>query len=676
MSTECNVNKTYNLTLAYGLPSSCNATQIEEIFLKALESSDPDQRYAALVRVGEIPLTPKIKEKLLEIFSSEKDKEILRALIDLCSTLKIKEAVPLITEYLNDSCLQNAAILALEEMGDSSVIPALQNAFQNNPSKKIAELLLKLGDPYPYYHNFFSDELKIFDESDTRIEYSVPLFWMELGGNVSLGFGFVPFNPIANSGEEMGPKSVPIGKSTFPSEKVPTSASELKPIVRKNITLLLDAFLKRQDSTNGIPFLFTLLKYPQHGISFAEIDAAFQKMVRPEDYPFLIAELEKKSNPVITEFILYYLEVQAHKGKLNLGDQEEKAILVLHRLLKDKTFETKAVDLLAHLDDKSIIPYLLKKIEEDPYCSIAIHALSQLESNPGEFEGEFKKILKNNYYSEEAKFQAALALAQAGKRDGLQLLFEKLYEGIMGLHPTTPQVLMNLHNIILSLIQPEALSQIKKFIESQNFFAITAGLDFLAQIKNPESIPMILPLLDPEKIQLSTLSIDPLVKEFFLNFNLWQKWWQDWLYLKSLDPKFDPEEAKNNPEKYYFEFYKSTSKMMSKNQIMSEELKKLIEHSKILKLNEVSFKLNIKFKALLALANIRKPNEVETLEIVKKEVDFWKSFMTKEDTPKNNELYSLVQKFLPELEDYVEDCELEIRAEQRKENPRKWLQNF
>lgn len=172
----------------------------------------------------------------------------------------------------------------------------------------------------------------------------------------------------------------------------------------------------------------------------------------------------------------------------------------------------------------------------------------------------------------------------------------------------------------MNIIQPQDFSKIvETLIKSPYPPAIIAGLDFLSKIKNPESIPGILPLLDYEKVEVKI-------------------------------------EGSDHPE---------------------------------------VVKLEIKFKTLLTLATVRNPYDKESLEIVKKEINFWKKFFYLEETqpkmalpntflnekphpqspflPSNityityiyGRLYKSILEILPKLENYVEECELAIWEKSR-----------
>jgi len=596
----CNTNIKYDLGSIDGIPETCTYKQEEEILLKALEDPDADQRYAAVRRLITFGYSDHLLEKALEIFPQEKDIAVISALAELFTTHQIKEAVPYLIEKLKQPEIQIACVIALARIGDPSAIPALQEAFKNNPSKITAVALLKLGDPDPYFQNFAEQDLELFGEADNFLVYDVPFWWMLFGGSINVGLFVVPgYSPSPNMEppDHTGGKTMPVGGNLkFPSHKESTAASELKPGAKENLLRMLDLFAKNKDGAI-IPFLFATLKYPPNPIPKEKLISVFHQTVSPEYLPVILNEIKNNPPSTTAAMILNYLQEQILKGNFTAA-QKEEIVKTITGLLEDAKLKNRAVKFLAEIGERSIVPYLLSAIKDHTYCQVEIGALAKLESSPGEFESIFIAVFNGNEYSDGSKTAAAIALALQGKRDGIDLLFEKLYGLSASTYLSKPgsniltaeaEQTLSLLNAISKIIQPEDIEHLNAFIESGASRAIMIGLELSKMTRDPEIIPLILPKLKEENINLSNLSTGG----------------------------------------------------------MSEET-----------INNI--KLEIRFNALLTLAVVREFDDPETLEIIKKEVEFWQSHLDMTESP----LYFAVKEKLSILEDYIEKSELAIEMEE------------
>ncbi|MFH1683852.1 MAG: hypothetical protein ABIA67_03105 [Candidatus Margulisiibacteriota bacterium] len=632
MSSICNVNNSYNLTKTDSLPKSCSEEQTKEILLKALDNSDADQRFAAVQRLSDLDnIAPRIKEKTLKMFAQEKDHDVLSELANFFAANQIEEAVPQLLKKLNIPAVMDASLYALEKLADASSIPALQKAFKDTPSYPIAVLLLKLGDPYPYYHNFAKADLELFNERSTRMAYTDPL--------CPLGFGY--------------------GSSTCKTEIVPTVASRMKPKAINNLQQMLDAFAKKKDG-KIIPFLFSMLKSPKNPIPREKIISTFKSSVSKEDFPVLFAGLKSSKHPITALFILEYLgeklilykhlndpkfydlyfkeeknmdwgqkiqslikATESYRSKrfqdLSYAEKEkikqlnklliketnpqlspkrqeeeldaelrEATIQTIMVLLENKELRRKAVKILAEIGEKRIIPKLIEIIHKDPYCSIEVKALAKLQTfsggYPANFEAVYEKVLKHKEYSKGAKVNAALALALfAKKRDGILLLFDGLYDLATGFAAdSSPQKLMLLGEAISKVIKRTDIEQVKRFFKPFHPGLARIGLGLLKQIGGPNDVSLVLPILEDKNLEYDVIGTE------------------------------------------------------------------------------------LKFNALLTLITIRDPADQKSLDAVKRGMKYWNSYDKGDDAYKDYRLAPIVRDFLPKLKNHVERSELAVKNRRRK----------
>jgi len=492
---------------------------MQQILIKALESPDADQRYAALSRLKGYALSAETRAKIVTMLSNEKDGDLLSALIQLVKQHRIKEAIPTLVKMLDHPTLWHTATDTLSEIGGHTAISALQSAFKKNPSKIIAIALLNLGDPHPYFENFAENDLKLFSDEDARMIYTDP-YWM-----IMLG---IPTN----------------WDKTYNTKMIPTVASHLKPEAKKNIEQMLDLFAQKRDGA-VVPFLFALLDHPKNPISEERISSTMSVCLNQENIPFLHAKLKDE---------------------------------------KHARTRLEALHILASMGDKSITPYLIEAIQENFDCPMEVESLARLAAYPGEYEALFKSILEDKRYSEDTRVTAAYILACQGKRDGIQTLFKKLYKETTSLAPN-PDKIQELAKSTSNILRPEDIPQIVKLLDANHPAAITLGLEFLKQVGGPEHIPLILPKLADNNLNIQGLNIQ----------------------LKLLDGQgMDSMAARET-------------------------------------------KLEIRFRALIALATLRRIDDAETLETIKSEITFWKAYLKGQET----QLCALVRKFMPNLEEYV-----------------------
>ena len=628
MSSVCDVNKVYDLGAMNGIPDSCSPAQEDQILLKALDSPNPDQRFAAVKRANLFGCNVAFQKKAIKVFKNEKDPYVQSELVKLFTAFDVKEAVPELINKLNNSAVWHAIVPALQKLADASAVPALQNAFKNNPSKIIAAALLNLGDPHPYLDNFAMEDLKVLTEPDTAMIYTDPYWWILFGGSINIGF-FVtddPFDFTNSPGQAPGIPSTGMsvtGAKPFNTKKIPTAAAEMKPAVKKHFGSVVGLLAKTR-SKKAVPFLLALALNPKNPVSPKKIYLAFKNNASPEDTPLLVAELNKEYKAT-SDMIIQYFADQLSRDDVDM-DEKYAIIQVFRDQLKNEKNRSEAIHILSEIGDRSIIPQLLVKIEKDPYCGLEVMALSKLQEYPGEYEAIFKTVVHSGLYCEDARVNAAIALALEGHRDGIELLFQRIYDMTTGMAADSgPGKLEFLCTLVSAVMKPEDKVHLKKLLKQFHPQAVLIGLELLKRVGNEDDISLILPRLKEDNLDVERITV----------------------YFR-LNGLKDPDET-----------------LLDK------------------------FKLEVRFHALLTLASIHDQSDTATLEIIKKELKYWESYLADHiainaaaaklaskgmpsqlqlspeafahlASPQDSAFLALISEFLPSLEEHVEEAEMKL----------------
>lgn len=681
MSSSYNVGKPYNLTKTDGLPPSCSVDQKESILLNALDSSNSDQRYAAVQRLNELDkITPRIKEKLFKLLAKEADSFVLSALAKLFANQNIQEGLIGLIKKYNPSSINETYLYALEELVNgplteeqqAALVPVLQEAFKYHPSDGIALALLKLGDHRPYLENFAKDDLDLLDEPDSLIKYKDPLWWILFGGGFRAGFvaafgGANPSNPTSAPMPDQAGGAPGMGglnpNARFNTKRVLTSASYLKPIARNNLALLIGTAAKNKDR-KIIPFLFRILakyppvdlsaKYPQKKkiipVARKIIAAALNTCATKEDIPYLFSILKKSPDHFTIMLVLDHLGEQIRQGKLD-GKTNEKTLKGMRALLDNKTVRGKAIKVLAGVGEKRIIPKLVEIINSDAYCSLEVMALAKLQTSPGFypvdpalFGSTYLKVLNNRQYADDARVNAAAALAYMGKRDGIKVLIDGLYDVLTNFAAdSSPQKTQYLGEALEKIIKPQDVAHLERFINSSHPGLILIGLELAKKIRDPQAIPWVTARLQDKSFNVraftSQLRSDRIIQAQLPDLKM----------LKSKIP---------NPDAFlrYLEgFLGKFADAFSDPEVKTVPLEALAPL--IAKYKEIYFaplnqgkieetKNMVRFNALLTLASIRHPGDAKTLAVIKKEIDHWKSYL-QEKQAKHDALSSIINEGRP-----------------------------
>ena len=644
MSSICNVNIKYDLTAANGIPKSCNAEQTDDILLKGLQSSDPDQRYAAIKRLGNTGLKPIHKKTLLKMLKTEKDPYVLVEVISTLAENGVKEAVPDILKKLSDPKAWSAAAKALATLTDSSnigqVVSSLKAAFKTNPSRILAELLLYLGEPLPYLENFAKGDLEIFGAEDTYIHYTEPYLMMLLPRPM-IGFfvaaaphdSLLPNESIAYGGSGQNEMMPVFGgsKEAFAHEIRPTAASQMKPAAKENLILLLKV-LKIRPEPKALPLLFAMLKDPRHPVPKPQIAGAVLACSTEKELPVLLAELGK-GDPLSAVLILSLLEDKVLKGEVT-PEQSAAISKKVMNMLKNEKVRSLAIKFLANIGEAKVVPELMKSLQ-GRYCALEVQALVKLGADKETLIPIFKNILADPERSGDSRLYAAWALAAYGDRSGLKILLEGLYQTALG--APTPENLERTQDLILALVnilKPKDTKHLKKLLNSYHPQAVILGLKLLSKVGSQEDVALVLSRLKDNN--LDTVSLKT---HFKLNG------------LKEPD--------QNDIE---------------------------------------NFQLEVRINALQTLAIIRNKDDQETLNIIKKEVAFWKdrlaykkayasalakvasknspplfklspeafAHLGSPETAAESAFYAMIEDVIPRLEDYVEACEYAVAQKEGK----------
>lgn len=641
MSSICNINIKYDLTTAKGIPKSCDPDQIDAILLKGLKSPDPDQRYAAVKRLGAAGLGPAHKKMLLKMLKTEKDPYVLAEAINVLADNEVKEALPDILKKLDHPKLWLAVIKALPALTDGSnidlVTAALEKSYKKNPSRVIAEQLLYLGKPLPYLENYAKGDLEIFGAEDTYIHYTEPYLMMLLPRPM-IGF-FVAAAPhdthLPNESTAYGGagavgknEMLPVfggSKEAYPHEIRPTVASKMKPAAKNNLILLLKV-LKIKPEPKALPLLFAMLKDPKHPVPKPQIAGAILACSSEKELPVLMAELGK-GDPLSAVLILSLLEDKVLKGEVT-PEQSAAISNKVMGLLKNEQARSLAIKFLANIGEAKVVPELMKALQGH-YCALEIQALVKLGVDKETLIPIFKKILADPDRSGDSRLYAAWALAAYGDRSGLKTLLEGLYQIALG--APTPENLERTQDLILALVnilKPKDAKHLKKLLSSYHPQAVILGLKLLSKVGSQEDVALVLSRLKDDN--LDTVSLKT---HFKLN-------------------------GLKEPDQNGIE----------------------------------NFKLEVRINALQTLAIIRDKDDKKTLNIIKKEVAFWKdrlaykkayasalakvvsksypplfqlppesfAHLQSPETAAESAFYAMIEDVIPRLEDYVEACEYAI----------------
>lgn len=112
-------------------------------FIKGLNSSDPDYRWACISALATHWQDRQIIPKLLEMAENDPDETVQEIAISALGMFKVKEAIPLLKEIIkfkgNNLFIQKIAYLALLRIGDYPAEKVLELAMQDEFSRELID---------------------------------------------------------------------------------------------------------------------------------------------------------------------------------------------------------------------------------------------------------------------------------------------------------------------------------------------------------------------------------------------------------------------------------------------------------------------------------------------------------------------------------------------------------